>query len=1259
MDTQLVENELSFATARRVSLEVSNLSVLASKDVPIVRDISMKINSGSIMAIIGGSGSGKTTLLNVLASKMSKSLRQTGSFSFIPESVDKEHIRDDITTAYLTQQDILSARLTCRETLQYASALKLRESKAERRKLVEELIAELGLRDCADTLVGDSRHPGLSGGEKRRLSIGVQMISNPSLLFLDEPTTGLDAYSAYLVVKTLRKLSHKGGRTFIMSIHQPRSDIIFLLDQVCILSRGFNVYCDDVNNMVPYFRELGFEAPPHANPADYFIDICSVDSRSPQLMQQTQNRLDELIKNWKAHQRLPEACPALQNAKVKPTMPSVSFLNQVRVLTERSIKLNMRDPTTMVALLFEPVVIGVITGWIFFKPDATSLKGVRTITSALYSAAALQGYLFLLFEIYRLCEQDIKIYDRERAEGCVTPWSFIMARRLANFVFEDLAIPFLFSIVTFFMYGLSVNAKSFFVYFSVVLLVHQCSASFALLSVAISRDFSQASLVGNLNYTLQSMACGFFVNAKTMPVYVRWTKYITYLWYSFGALISNQFTDFACEAEGQQSCAGNMVLETLGYPRFWRTTPVIIVFCWSVAFYICAITILYWKTVDVSLAKRVKTKKNAQGGIKKVETGTETNRLETDMEANTLEAAAACREAITIKIRGVSLKVHKRRLPSIKSKRGGSRDCISILNDINAVFKPNAINAIMGPSGSGKSTLLNLLSGKLKSTFLEFFETEGNIHFNDNQVSQHVFKNMCSFVPQDDDHLLAQLTVKETLSFAAELRLHHISPAARNLRVDELISELGLNHCEDTLVGNELIKGISGGEKRRVSMGIHLLTDPPILLLDEPTSGLDSFTSFKVLEVLANISQKPGKTVILTIHQPRAEMFKQLGNILLLAKGGRVAYNGCPFDMVAYFGHLGFECPPFTNVADYFLDIISVNTQNDINEAKSRERVSSLLSSWDQQMKEVSEFSIDSNDSLKYNGFIHQEHTRHKASFRVAYQVCVRRQFKTITRNMESLGARLAQIPGVGIILALFFAPVKHNYASVSNRLGLVQQSTALYFTGMLTNLACYPGERNYFYQEFDDGVYGVTPFFLGYMTIELPMAALASSLYAVFTVLVCGLNRSASNFFVTMYCSVIISTCGEALGIITNTLFTTPGFVVNVVSILLTIGCVMSGLLSLQMSRVLRGFNYMSPVNYTAMIMINYAFPGDLRLTCSDGGRNADGSCLFSTGTQVLESYGLEHNTSTYLGITICVWFVYRLIAYLTLRAKLEWIKW
>ena len=168
-----------------------------------------------------------------------------------------------VRNSFLLQQDILQPQLTCRETLRYAADLRLpaTTTQTERFALVEEIILELGLKECADTFVGDTAHRGLSGGEKRRLSMGIQLLANPSVIFLDEPTTGLDASSAYQLVKTCHRLAQR-GRTFILSIHQPRSDIFFLLDYITILSNGGrSVYSGSVNDVISYFAKSG---SPHA-----------------------------------------------------------------------------------------------------------------------------------------------------------------------------------------------------------------------------------------------------------------------------------------------------------------------------------------------------------------------------------------------------------------------------------------------------------------------------------------------------------------------------------------------------------------------------------------------------------------------------------------------------------------------------------------------------------------------------------------------------------------------------------------------------------------------------------------------------------------------------------------------------------------------------------------------------------------------------------------------------------------------------------
>lgn len=1282
-ESNVVENKLSFSKVPRVSVHVRDLSIVASKtDTVLVQPLSLDLPSGSVMAIMGGSGSGKTTLLNVMASKMSSGLKRSGEIAYLldddssegKENVEEqqmdytsinEKIKDDVTLAYVPQQDVLCARLTCRETLMYAADLKLNATKEEKISIVNQLIDELGLKDCADTMVGDNAHRGLSGGEKRRLSMGTQMVSNPSVMFLDEPTTGLDAYSAYLVVKTLKKLAKEDGRTFIISIHQPRSDILFLFDHVCILSKGNTVFCDKMDNMIPYFKSIEYNVPDLVNPADYFIDLSSVDGRSETNLEITKKRLDQLVEAWHVYENTTLSFKPINyknEITIKNMTTKLPFLKQVAVLTRRNYRLNFNDTNTLIATFAEPVIMGAIVGWIYYKPDTSDIGGLRTLISCLYASVILQSYLYLLFDTYRLCEQDIALYDRECAEGSVSAISFIVARKLSLFITDDILMTILYTSITYFMFGLEKNGGKFFYQYAVNLLSQLICSALAMISVAVSRDFSKASLVGNLSFTLFSMSCGFFVNAKHMPVYVRWTKYIAFTWYAFGTLLSNTFSNSYCNGGVGDECMGSQVVKQYGFPIHWRTLPMWILFCWLVGFSLVGIVILTWNKIDITLQNEVKSNKSKKKKSISEELTTDNDIKDTDDSSTSKDSELKMPQAsITVTAQDVDLDVRYLKIFDRDTKKFCSHETKKILQNVSATFKPGMINAIMGPSGSGKSSFLNLISGRLDSSVFVKFNTAGVIKLNDTPISQEMFKNVCSYVSQDDDHLLSMLTVRETFKFAAALRLHHMPPEERETKTDSLISILGLKHCENTVIGNEFVKGISGGEKRRVTMGIQLLSDKPILLLDEPTSGLDSFTSSTILEILENLCSQQNKTVILTIHQPRSELFLRFGNILLLAKSGRTAYNGSPQEMIKHFQDLGYTCPSFTNVADYFLDLISVNTQNEQNEILSKIRVEKILSSWRKER-----LSLSTKKSI-----IEEEHTLESfqdefgkyffkpASLQLAYYVNLRRQYTTTVRNFDALMARIAQVPGLGGIFAIYFAPLKHNYASISNRLGLAQESTSLYFVGMLANLAVYPAERDYFYEEFKDGIYGVAPFYLAYMTLELPLTAIAAVVYSTLTVFGCGMPRNAGNFFANIYCALMIVTCGEALGIMTNTLFKRPGFVVNCISVILSIGTQLSGLMSLHMSRVLKGINYINPVWYTSIIVINLAFPDDLKFTCKDGPKNPDGSCQLATGRDVLDAYGLHRNTRNFLGVVVCVTFVYRLLAYFMIKAKLEWLKW
>lgn len=463
VDTSSSAFSLASLLPRRKAQSHDPESTAAPQTKVILKDVSADMPPGSLTAILGGSGSGKTSCLNLLASRMvSSRLTRSGTTDF--NGSPSVH---GVRSAYVMQQDILLPTLTVRETLRYSAALRLPPptTKDEREKIVEEIILELGLKQCADTRVGNHEHKGCSGGEKRRVSIGVQLLSNPSVLFLDEPTTGLDATSAFQLVRTLKGLAKK-GRTIITTIHQPRSEIWGLFDSLIILTRGSPVYSGDAAMALPWFESLGFRLPAFVNPAEFLIDVAAVDNRSAQLERESEQRVGQLKDAW-----LKDGCTRFsqdvfvekagtvdssergdgKNIKQVLTHHRNAFGRQVQVLTARTWLVTTRDPLGMTGSIVEAIFLGIITGWVFLSLGMDQ-SGIRSREGALYTAAALQGYLILIFETYRLTI-DIELFDRENGEGVVDVVPFLLSRRLARLLVEDIPVPLLYSLIFYWMAG--------------------------------------------------------------------------------------------------------------------------------------------------------------------------------------------------------------------------------------------------------------------------------------------------------------------------------------------------------------------------------------------------------------------------------------------------------------------------------------------------------------------------------------------------------------------------------------------------------------------------------------------------------------------------------------------------------------------------------------------------------------------------------------------------------------------------------------
>ena len=309
-----------------------------------------------------------------------------------------------------------------------------------------------------------------------------------------------------------------------------------------------------------------------------------------------------------------------------------------------------------------------------------------------------------------------------------------------------------------------------------------------------------------------------------------------------------------------------------------------------------------------------------------------------------LQRKRAERSAVITSAESFGVSIAKRFLPSVAvdayNFRGMSRkqvpvsirfqelglkldDGRAVLEGVSGTFLPGRMVAIMGPSGAGKTTFMNVLCGKAT-----YGEMTGEVSFNEGQLDLHTMKQGMGFVPQDDI-VHEQLTVRENVFFSAKLRNPHNTPEALLEEVvEDVLNVMQMTHIQNSVVGGVEERGISGGQRKRVNIGLELAARPTVLYLDEPTSGLDSTSSLQVINSLSKMARLD-MTIAMVIHQPRYPLFSLFDDVLLLGPGGRTVYLGPSQGAKTYFTSMGFGMPDSENPADWLMDVLSGVVPND------------------------------------------------------------------------------------------------------------------------------------------------------------------------------------------------------------------------------------------------------------------------------------------------------------------------------------------
>ncbi|XP_006649877.2 ABC transporter G family member 5-like [Oryza brachyantha] len=528
--------------------------------------VSGEAREGEIMAVLGASGAGKTTLIDALADRIRRdSLR--GAVTLNGEALGGRLLK--VISAYVMQDDLLYPMLTVAETLMYSAEFRLPRSLSTSKKAsrVQALIDQLGLRAAANTIIGDEGRRGVSGGERRRVSIGIDIIHDPIILFLDEPTSGLDSTSAFMVVKVLQGIAQSGS-VVIMSIHQPSYRIIGLLDRLLFLSRGRTVYYGPPAGLPLFFSDFGHPIPDGQNPAEFALDHVRQLESSPK-------GADELVEFSNSWQKKPVARAVSAAARTghhdKPSLPLkeairmsiargklvsgtsdsgtaaastaevATYANpwwvEVWVLARRAFTNTRRTPELFLIRLGTVVVTAFILATVFWRLDSTP-KGVNerfgffaiAISTMFYTSA--DALPVFLIERY--------IYLRETAHNAYRRSSYVLSNAIVSFP-PLVVLSLAFALITFFAVGLAGGAGGFLFFVLIVLASFWAGSGFVTFLSGVVRHviIGYTVVVGLLAYFL--LLSGFFVTRDRIPSYWTWLHYLSLIKYPYEAVMQNEF----------------------------------------------------------------------------------------------------------------------------------------------------------------------------------------------------------------------------------------------------------------------------------------------------------------------------------------------------------------------------------------------------------------------------------------------------------------------------------------------------------------------------------------------------------------------------------------------------------------------------------------------------------------------------------------------------------------------------------------------
>ncbi|KAE9961533.1 hypothetical protein BLS_001839 [Venturia inaequalis] len=460
----------------------------------------------------------------------------------------------------------------------------------------------------------------------------------------------------------------------------------------------------------------------------------------------------------------------------------------------------------------------------------------------------------------------------------------------------------------------------------------------------------------------------------------------------------------------------------------------------------------------------------------------------------------------------------------------------TIVSNSSGVVQAGEMLAIMGPSGCGKTTLLNVLAHRVAQKAVDVSQS---LYINGNKTSVKTFQKISVFVEQDDA-LMGALTVHETLDFAAKLSLpSSISKTERLNKIDALLTAFGLTNQSNTLIGTPIRKGISGGQKRRVSVASQLITSPKILFMDEPTSGLDSAAAYEVISFVKQIAKKHNLLVIASIHQPSTATFDLFDNLLLLSQG-RTTYNGPITSVQTHFAFLGHEMPLYTNPAEFLLQLI--NTDFASNQASAKQELDSIIVAWEQSSnpKEIVwAFKDSSGDTSALDDHIESGPSKLLIPITLTHRSIIKAY-----RDLIAYGIRVAMYIGLAIMMGTVWLRLGEDQENIRSFLNAIFFGGAFMSFMAVAYIPAYLEDLSLFKKERANGLYGPIAFMVSNFITGLPFLFLIALIYSVIVYWLVNFNPHGVNFARWLMWLFLDLLAAESLVVLISTV--APIFVVS-----------------------------------------------------------------------------------------------------------------